>query len=283
MTNAKHGGWIEEDEGSVDKKKKHRSGMRLAATVYIAEVYDENVETVAERTLTQIFPVCDEKWLLTQEARHWQNPALEYYEVGNTMKNDTGRRAFRVDDEKTDCEERMEEGLCESDVEGTRKKCLFSCGVYIEEGVTRIEKKNDNKKNDEVDVCTQNRTGLEECRTYQDNKDLHGDFISPILRPGELFPFVWRSDSKQVTPYAFQIGVPPELVSSLLDYCDKLGITQTMRELVGDKPLEVDPDGERDDGSYNYYHEFLELKDGNDWFSKYLLLHDFISISLIGC
>ena len=217
--------------------------------------------------MTQIFPLRDEKWLLSQEARHWQDPITTKDEyMYNTLKTDVGRKAYRIDDYDANCETRAEEGMCESDVEGTRKQCLFSCKVYIQEGVTRVEKKTrDDDANEVVNVCTQNRTGLEECHTYQDDTNLSGDFISPNLQPGEIFPFVWREDVKQVTPYAFIIGVPPELTRTLLDYCDELGLTDTMRDLVGDEPLELDPS---DPNGMNYFDEFVELEDGNDWYSK---------------
>ena len=320
LTNAKHGGWIDvdddDDDDNVDRtsgvtteeeeydddknmqqqeqqkqqqppttKRRRRSGMRLAATVYIGEIYPDNVENVANRTLTQIFPVRNYKWLLSQEARHYQDERLppthvDYYERKNSMHNDTGRKAFRVDDELTDCEDRAEKGMCESDVEGTRKLCLFSCKVYIEEGVTRVEKTKVEKKKEEdeedgdkpssneVNVCTQNRTGVETCRTYHNDKDAPGDFITPNLKPGEMFPIIFREDGKQATPYAFQIGVPPELTIELLKYSNDLGLTTAMRNLVGDNPLELVTN---DDGrvTQEYWDEFFELNDGNDWYGKW--------------
>ena len=52
LTNTQHGGHLKNEDGM-----ERRIGMRLAATVYIAEVYPENVERVASETLKQIFPV----------------------------------------------------------------------------------------------------------------------------------------------------------------------------------------------------------------------------------
>lgn len=286
LRNAKHGGWVaaEEDEEAADQKKydqdkqntgeggrsRRRIGMRLAATVYIGEIYKENVHQVAERTLTQVFPPKNERWLLAQEGRHWENPSL----VGNggkhttsarTMANDIGRKAFRSFDELDDCERRAYEGLCESDIEGTRYKCTFSCQVFIEEGLpTRVEWMSDNNDDDDhesadLNICVRNRTGGEDCRIYRDDTHVSGDFISPSLEPGEIFPIVWRDDILKVTaPYAFQIGVPPELTVELLNYSNRIGLTNVMRELVGPSPIEA-----VDSGSA---HEFRKLDDGNEWY-----------------
>ncbi len=46
------------------------SGMRLAATVYVADIREENLRKVAKQTLTQIFPLPDSTWLETQAGRH---------------------------------------------------------------------------------------------------------------------------------------------------------------------------------------------------------------------
>ncbi len=228
--------------------------MRLAATVYIGELYEENVEKVSRRTLTQIFPPRDRKRLTAQEARHWQRPHSEYVHR-NTMKGDAGRRAFRKDDSDEDCEDREEEGMCESGVEGTRKRCPLSCGVYIQEGPTNITRVDETR----VNICTQNRTGMETCRVYEDDATIAGDFVTPDLQPGEMFPIVWRSDAKRVTDYAFQIGVPPELTAVLLNYADELGVTESLRELTGSRPLSLNADG-------RYGYKFQRLSDGRDWY-----------------
>ena len=82
-----------------------------------------------------------------------------------------------------------------------------------------------------------------------------------MLQPGEMFPIVWRADEdiKSTTDYAFQIGLPPELTTSLLEYANLLGVTEAMRDLTGDNPLNRNIGG----GSP---HDFYELEDGNDWY-----------------
>lgn len=65
-----------------------------------------------------------------------------------------------------------------------------------------------------------------------------GDFVSPVLQPGELTPIVWRESSKIVTQHAYQVGVPPELITSLLDYCKELGIIDLMQKYTTNEPIE---------------------------------------------
>ena len=65
-----------------------------------------------------------------------------------------------------------------------------------------------------------------------------GDFVSPVLQPGELTPIVWRESSKIVTQHAYQVGVPPELITSLLDYCKELGIIDLMQRYTTNEPIE---------------------------------------------
>jgi len=254
--NARHGG-IENEDG---EKEEERAGMRLVAVVHVGEVYDDIARRVVEETLAAgvVFPpTMDPEWLVAQEARHWQGENSGYL-LENAMAGDAGRRAFRKGDSLEDCEERAEGGMCEIDVEGTRNMCPFSCEVYVREGPTRITRVDDAR----VDVCVRNRTGMEECRVYEDDATVAGDFVVPHLHPGEIFPIVWRDEeAKQTTDFAFQIGVPPELASALLKYADLLGITESLRELTGDEPLPVDPNG-------GFYQDFIEMEDENDWYVK---------------
>jgi len=291
----------DDDDGTIKKKRKEwkhggimangqRSGMRLAATVYIADINDLNVKDVAEKTLTQIFPMADENWLFAQRGRHWLNDTDD--DESNSEKNndddsddesdsgpkkkkkkedwiDKGRARFKFGDEEfEDCNIRAMNGMCESDEEETRKKCLKSCNIYIEDGPTSTKKLGDESDDDDeamyYEVCTQNRTGVETCQTYQDDTDIDGDFVVPNkkLGAGEMFPIIWREDGSQTTPYAFQVGLPPELTTELLNYCNELGMTDLFRDLVGDNPIEALEDGQGPNG------KFVTLADGNRWYAQ---------------
>lgn len=269
-----------------------RSGMRLAATVYIADINDLNVKDVAERTLTQIFPMPDQNWLYAQRGRHWvhqqeeeeDNEEVVCHEdddISNYMPKtkkekksenewsgdvfiDKGRKRFWFEDHLEDCYIRAKEGKCESDVEETRKMCLKSCNVYIEDGPTSTKKLEQNDDGIIFQVCTQNRTGVETCLNYEDDTEIAGDFVVPKknLGAGEMIPIVWRENGTQTTPYAFQVGLPPELTTELLKYCDELGVTDLFRKLVGDNPIEAPEDGRGHSGI------FVTLNDGNRWYAQ---------------
>ncbi|KAL3793511.1 hypothetical protein HJC23_007251 [Cyclotella cryptica] len=239
ISKAQHG-------GMVNGKK---IGMRLAATVYIADINADNVANVAAETLTQTFPLANEDWLMSQAGRHWRRGERVMIDGGK------GRKAFRFRDELDDCYSRKERGMCERDEEETRKKCLKTCGVYIEQGPISATKQDDKH----VQVCVQNRTGGEDCKSYEDMQTTRGDFIAPHLAPGELFPILWRDTATFTTQYAFQIGFPPELHTALQKYCDDLGMTDLFRELLGPNP--IPPEDE-------HTGRFVELADGNKWYAQ---------------
>jgi len=67
-----------------------------------------------------------------------------------------------------------------------------------------------------------------------------GDFVYvENIQPAQIEPIRWAGNpSEIVTDYAFQVGLPPELMPTLLQYCDEMGITQAFEDLViHDKPL----------------------------------------------
>lgn len=269
----KHGGIIESDDG-----KKRRSGMRLAATVYIADINDVNVKDVAERTLTQTFPIADQNWLFAQRGRHWNryDDADADKEVDkesdgaqSTKKQwvDKGRARFKFGDELEDCNIRATRGMCESDEDETRKKCLKTCNIYVEDGPASTKKLSVEEAGGNeamYQVCTQNRMAVETCRNLQDDTDVDGEFVVPKtkLEAGEMIPMIWRDTGSQTTPYAFQIGLPPELTTELLKYCDELGMIDLFRDFVGEHPIEALPTGQGPNG------QFVTLADGNRWYAQ---------------
>ncbi|KAL7554352.1 hypothetical protein ACHAWF_017808 [Thalassiosira exigua] len=230
-----------------------RGGMRLAATVHLAAISSHNAAAVSA-SMTRIFPARNVEWLLAQEARHWRRGGRRGGSLSNGTVGDRGRRAFRAGDEDgEECAKLAKRGLCETDPEGTRGRCPFSCEVYVLDGPVAV-----GGVDDAVGVCVQNRTGLEECRTFEDDPSIPGDFVAPHLEPGEMFPMLWREDRERVAPYAFQVGLPPELTSALLEYADDTGIADEMRRLTGDAPLRPI---EGEDAL-----RFQEFEDGTRWY-----------------
>jgi len=148
MVNAKHGGWVEESNDEVDDDNGEgissssgggrRIGMRLAASVFIGDINEENANVIAEQSPFQIFPLRNRTWLLAQAGRLWHAPAVEKDGVVHNsiyaLARDEGRKAFYPGDEWDDCEQRAKEGFCETDVWETRRKCPLSCKIYIEDG-----------------------------------------------------------------------------------------------------------------------------------------------------
>ncbi|KAL3770125.1 hypothetical protein ACHAW5_009666 [Stephanodiscus triporus] len=299
-----------DDDGDDDIQRNGDSShvnMRLFVSVYIADIHLNNVAQVANGVEniaeTTIFPllgddVDDERWLLSQEARHWRGPS--YSETNRdgqsgkeyTMSNDKGRKAFRAKDTLEDCYRRANDGMCgnvgvnvNESVRETRKLCPFSCGLYIEEGLTTdiewvsagdIIQKDDRtmmpvyQQQQSVKVCTRIRTGWDECRIYEDDVDIPGDFISPKLKPGEMFPIILRGnddvddsdndtdyDDAVLARYAFQVGLPPELTTELLAYSDRIGVTEELRKLTSHSPLRA---------ADHVVHKFHKMADGNDWY-----------------
>ena len=55
-------------------------------------------------------------------------------------------------------------------------------------------------------------------------------FVVPHdLRPGQVFPVVWRDGGKIVSQHALQVGLPDELAAALLAYADERGIIELLR------------------------------------------------------
>lgn len=253
--------------------KGQKCGLRLAATVYIADINDENVKDIAKWTLTNIFPLADLNWLFAQRGRHW---VREYEveeneertdELGSSSSDfvDQGRKRLWFGDRLPDCPTRASQGMCESDKNETRKKCVKSCRIYIENGVTstnKLDNYDGGAATTMYRVCTQNRMAVETCQNYHDDTDVDGDFVVPTkkLEEGEMFPFVWRDDGSHAAEYAFRIGLPSELSAELLNYCNELGITNLFRDWDGDHPIETvsEEGGKKSD-------QFVTLADKNRW------------------
>ena len=91
-------------------------GMRLVATVCIADIHDWNAEKIASQTLAQAFLLNDANWLMAQAGRHWEGDHGHFAGEGggekNNLVNDPGRKSFEFRDVLSDCVKLAEEGLC---------------------------------------------------------------------------------------------------------------------------------------------------------------------------
>ena len=60
----------------------------------------------------------------------------------------------------------------------------------------------------------------------------HGDFQATPLSPGEISPIRWSSTGNVATPWAFRVGHATTLRSTLLRYCDRMGITDALQHVT---------------------------------------------------
>jgi hypothetical protein len=59
-----------------------------------------------------------------------------------------------------------------------------------------------------------------------------GDFIPSPLKPGEMEVIRWADSGDIVTPNAYRLGFDPRFRETLLDYCDKMGITDYFKHVT---------------------------------------------------
>jgi hypothetical protein len=59
-----------------------------------------------------------------------------------------------------------------------------------------------------------------------------GDFQSLKLKPGQIEHIKWADSGEVAAPHAHLIGLSPRVRMSLLEYCDRMGITETFRRLT---------------------------------------------------
>lgn len=112
--------------------------MRLAATVYIADINEDNTASIVGETLTQAFPLPDTDWVYSQRARHWENSNLrtdlDDEAEAKHFVGERGRAEFTAfDEDEAWCVERLAEDTagCETQFE-TRMSCPATCGVYLD-------------------------------------------------------------------------------------------------------------------------------------------------------
>jgi hypothetical protein len=65
-----------------------------------------------------------------------------------------------------------------------------------------------------------------------------GDFISSHLKAGELAHVRWKDTGDIVTPNAYRLGLGDRVRTKILEYCNKIGITDTFRKVTGGNSLQ---------------------------------------------
>jgi hypothetical protein len=59
-----------------------------------------------------------------------------------------------------------------------------------------------------------------------------GDFELPDLKPGEIQQIRWKESGDVVTENAHVMGMKPQVREKMLEYCDRMGITERFRDLT---------------------------------------------------
>lgn len=77
-------------------------------------------------------------------------------------------------------------------------------------------------------------------QAYKEQAELNGEFVQPLLEPGEMRRLEWKEDGKLVDPYINEIGLPEMLQPMLLDYAERNGFLDRFKDLVGEHPFPID-------------------------------------------
>jgi hypothetical protein len=68
--------------------------------------------------------------------------------------------------------------------------------------------------------------------TVTEPSPINNDFIGDYLQPWEIAPVRWSDTGDIVATNAYRIGLPEQFRATILDYCDKMGITETFPRTV---------------------------------------------------
>ena len=81
-----------------------------------------------------------------------------------------------------------------------------------------------------------------------------GDFIPTPLAPGQMDLIHWKDNGQVVLQNAFRLGLSTSVRDTLLQYCDKMGITKLFRHVtVEDNGLQPGEDAYLDLQGYHWY------------------------------
>ena len=117
----------------------HRSSreVRITASIYLADLNDDNLHVVAGDT-TSIFPPTGEgdgeRWIWSQRGRHWNKN-----DGSVSLVNDAGRKPFEVSDVWDHCDKSKchsgDEQVSVDEGDDMRNKCLKTCGIFLADEV----------------------------------------------------------------------------------------------------------------------------------------------------
>ena len=109
------------------RKDPSLQGIRISASIYIADVNQDNLAEIMSDDTT-IFPVPEhEEWYWASQARHWSRNV-----PSRSLVNDVGRKPLRIKDKWDDCQRLVANGHCDTDIWNMRAHCLKACRVLVE-------------------------------------------------------------------------------------------------------------------------------------------------------
>ena len=112
--------------GTRECDHRPRRGVRITASIYLADVTRENLGTLAGDT-TSIFPPLEEDgegWIWSQRGRHWNKGG-----GGPGLAGDRGRAPFPFEDVAEGCTR----DDCANEGDRPRNACLKTCGVFMDD------------------------------------------------------------------------------------------------------------------------------------------------------
>lgn len=114
------------DHATGDCDYREKKEMRVAVSIYIADLNEEIAKVVAGNG-TALIPLPDNtEWLMKQKGRLWGG--------GNSLEHDMGRLPYTAKDSNEKwCTAQAEAGKCDLDPWKIRQKCQKGCGTFIED------------------------------------------------------------------------------------------------------------------------------------------------------
>ncbi len=114
--------------GTRECDHRNSRGVRITASIYLADVTRDNLGTLAGDT-TSIFPPMEEvgeEWIWSQRGRHWRRGEDG---GGPGLVGDLGRSTFPFEDKARGCTW----DDCENEGDNPRNACLKTCRVFLDD------------------------------------------------------------------------------------------------------------------------------------------------------
>lgn len=92
-----------------------------------------------------------------------------------------------------------------------------------------------------IGFFTHTKNDVSSTNSGESEEDIGGDFEQIIPRIGEVMPLSWKADRNLVTPNAYRVSLPPELLRAMKEYCDTNGLTELARHYILSEENNISP------------------------------------------